>query len=138
MSAARFLDPAGERYGVPTYPWGWAFVFDPDLATRKQLAARGLRPGGQQVAAQLMWRSRKARRSGGIRTAALFRISLAKPKLPMTPARSRALAAALRARRTCPTCHLVFTYCMPTSLGQCPNCVYGYTPEPWELEGSAA
>ncbi|GAA3759627.1 hypothetical protein HDA32_004730 [Spinactinospora alkalitolerans] len=134
-SVAAFLDPDGERHGIPTYPWGWARVFDPDLATRKQLAALGLRPGGQEPAAQLMWRSRRG--TAGVRTAALYRLSLAKPKRPMTAARARALAAALRARRTCSTCRLTFVYCLPTSLGQCPNCEHGTTPEAWELEEAA-
>ncbi|MBB4929188.1 hypothetical protein F4561_005610 [Lipingzhangella halophila] len=136
MSPARFLDPTGQRYGIPTYPWGWAFTFDADLATRTQLAALGLRPNGQEAAAQLMWRSRRAGHSG-VRTALLYRISRAKPKRPMTPGRERAVALALRARRTCPTCGLVFNYCIPTSLGQCPNCAYGLTPETWELEVAA-
>lgn len=49
---------------TPTYPWRLA----PDgYATRTQLRAMGLRPGGQEIAAQLMWRSRLAR--GGVRAA---------------------------------------------------------------------
>ena len=52
MSAAyaECYDPTGARYGIPTYPWRLA----PDgLATRRQLRARGLRPGGQPIAAQV-------------------------------------------------------------------------------------
>lgn len=135
MSAPAFLDPDGSRYGLPTFPWGWTRVFDADLATRKQLAAMGLRPGTTEPIAQLMWRSRRAK--DGVRTAALYRISQAKPKLPMTSGRARALAAAMRARRTCPTCRQVFIYCIPTSLGQCPSCHQGQSPEAWELEASA-
>ncbi len=133
-SSARFLDPTGERHGLPTYPWGWAKVYDPDLATKDQLAEKGLRPGGQDPVAQLMWRSRRAGSVNGIRTAWLYRISLAAPKRVMTPARAHAVALALRARRTCPTCCLVFTYCIPTSLGECPNCAFGTEPEGWELD----
>jgi hypothetical protein len=45
------FDPTGARHGIPTYPWRCA----PDgLATRRQLRARGLRPGGQPVAAQVL------------------------------------------------------------------------------------
>ncbi|WP_174546398.1 RRQRL motif-containing zinc-binding protein [Nocardiopsis dassonvillei] len=135
MTYARFLDPDGFRYGLPTYPWGSAWVLAEDLATRKQLAAMGMRPGTTDPDAQLMWSSRRAK--DGVRTAALYRISEAKPKDEFTPARARALAAAMRARRTCPTCHQVFIYVIPTSLGQCPACYEGGTPEAWELEAAA-
>lgn len=135
MTSPRFLDTDGSQYGLPTYPWGTAWVLAEDLATRKQLATMGLRPGSTYPHAQLMWGSRRAK--NGVRTAALYRISEAKPKQEFTPARARALAAAMRARRTCPTCRLVFIYVIPTSLGQCPACHEGSTPEPWELEDAA-
>lgn len=135
MTFHRFLDTDGSRYGLPTYPWGTAWVLDDDLATRKQLAAMDLRPGSGYAVAQLMWSSRKAK--NGVRTAALYRISEAKPKQEFTPARARALVAAMRAQRTCPTCRLVFIYVIPTSLGQCPSCFEGAAPEPWELEVAA-
>ena len=48
-----FYDPDGSRYGLPTYPYHWA---PRHLATIRQLRARGLRPGGQQPAAQILWR----------------------------------------------------------------------------------
>lgn len=135
MTFTRFLDTDGSRYGLPTYPWGTAWVLAEDLATRKQLAAMNLRPGTDPVA-QLMWTSRRAK--NGVRTAALYRISGAKPKQEFTEARARGLDAAMRARRTCPTCQLVFIYVIPTSLGECPACHEGGTPEPWELEVAAA
>lgn len=137
MTSRRFLDTDGSRYGLPTFPWGVAWLLDEDLATRKQLAAMGLRPGDTAPAAQLMWRSRRA--PEGVRTAALYRISQARPKEEFTQARARAraLGAAMRARRTCPTCQLVFIYVIPTSLGQCPACFEGAAPEPWELEVAA-
>ncbi|MEE4546182.1 RRQRL motif-containing zinc-binding protein [Streptomyces sp. V4-01] len=116
---SRFYDPTGARYGIPTFPLGCA----PDgYATRRQLRTRGLRPGGQPVAAQLMWRSRKAR--GEIRVAWLFRLDLALPVRPMTAGRWAALAAAMRARRTCPTCRRDAGYVLPTSLGMCVPCAY--------------
>jgi hypothetical protein len=40
----------------------------------------------------------------------------------MTPAKATALAAAMLARRTCPTCHLDAGYVIPTSLGTCVPC----------------
>ncbi|MGY4971625.1 RRQRL motif-containing zinc-binding protein [Streptomyces nigrescens] len=117
MSAPRFWDPDGIKFGVPTYPWRLA----PDgLATRAQLRARGLRPGGQEIAAQILWRSRRAR--GGIRAAYLYRIDQAKPVRPMTPAKWAALAKANAARRTCPACGRDAGYTLPTSLGVCVPC----------------
>lgn len=96
----------------PTYRYRLA----PDgLFTRRQLRARGLRPGGQPVAGQILWRR-------GQRIAYLYRIELARPVRPMTAARARALDAAMRARRTCPTCRTDRGYVIPTSLGACVPC----------------
>jgi hypothetical protein len=119
---SRFYDPDGARYGIPTYPFRLA---PDDLATRRQLRVRGLRPGGQPVAAQLMWRSRLARGRGGVRVAYLYRLDLARPVRPMTPARWAALAAALAARRTCPSCGHDAGYVLPASLGTCLTCHEG-------------
>ncbi|GAA4684853.1 RRQRL motif-containing zinc-binding protein [Streptomyces youssoufiensis] len=116
---SRCYDPTGARYGIPTYPWRLA----PDgLATRRQLRACGLRPAGQPVAAQIMRRSR--RRKAGVAIAYLYRLDLARPVRAMTPGRVRALAAAMRARRTCPGCRVDAGYCIPTSLGLCVTCAY--------------
>ncbi|MCW7988253.1 hypothetical protein XF35_24005 [Streptomyces platensis subsp. clarensis] len=117
MPAPRFWDPDGTKFGVPTYPWRLA----PDgLATRAQLRARGLRPGGQEIAAQILWRSRRTH--GGIRVAYLYRLDQAKPVRPMTAARQVALARAMAARRTCPNCRKDAGYCIPRSLGMCNTC----------------
>lgn len=48
---AAYWDPDGERYGIPTFWWKGA---PPGYATRRQLRAAGLRPGGQPVAAQVL------------------------------------------------------------------------------------
>jgi hypothetical protein len=120
MSAAwgKCFDPSGARYGVPTYPWRLA----PDgLATRRQLRARGLRPGGQPIQAQVM---RINRRTGGPCVAYLYREDLAKPVRPMTSRKWGALALAMLARRTCPSCQVTYDYCMPRSLGMCVLCAY--------------
>ncbi|MFF4805401.1 RRQRL motif-containing zinc-binding protein [Streptomyces sp. NPDC001351] len=120
MSAAwgKCFDPLGARYGVPTYPWKLA----PDgLATRRQLRARGLRPGGQPIAAQVM---RINRRAGGPRVAYLYREDHALPVRPMTSRKWGALALAMLARRTCPKCQITYDYCLPTSLGMCVLCAY--------------
>ncbi|WP_030666134.1 RRQRL motif-containing zinc-binding protein [Streptomyces cellulosae] len=118
MSAAwgKCYDPDGIRYGVPTYPWRLA----PDgLATRRQLRALGLRPGGQPIQGQLM---RVNRRTGTDPIAYLYRVDLALPVRPMTPRKWGALALATLARRTCPSCRLDVGYCIPPSLGMCGLC----------------
>ncbi|MFJ4963001.1 RRQRL motif-containing zinc-binding protein [Streptomyces sp. NPDC088729] len=101
--------------GLPCYRWRLA----PDgLATRRQLRAMGLRPGGQDVAAQL----ERPRRRRAPLVAYLYRVDQAKPVRPMTPARADALAAAMRARHTCPNCLVDVGYCIPRSLGMCVPC----------------
>ncbi|MGW0083986.1 RRQRL motif-containing zinc-binding protein [Streptomyces sp. NPDC003393] len=102
---------------IPVYPWRLA----PDgLATRRQLRARGLRPGGQDVAAQV----ERPRRRRGPLVAYLYEIEQAKPVRPMTPAKRAALAKANAARRTCPECGLDAGYVIPASLGTCVSCAY--------------
>lgn len=120
MSAyGRCFDPSGSRFGIPTYPWRFA----PDgYATRRQLRAVGLRPGGQPVAAQLM-RSRRGR-TAGVQVAHLYRVDRAKPVRPMTSRKWGAVALAMLARRTCPQCQTTYSYCIPTSLGMCVPCAY--------------
>lgn len=119
MSFRRFYDPDGERYDLPTWPWGHAPAH---LVTRTQLAAYGLRPGGHEPVGQLMWHSRRARATGGVRAALLYDTALALPKRVCTPAMAAGLARAMQARRTCPACTTVFDFCIPTSLGCCPDC----------------
>lgn len=102
---------------LPVYSWRLA----PDgLATRRQLRASGLRPGGQEVAAQL----ERPRRRRGPLVAYLYRIDAAKPVRPMTPAKWAALAKANAARRTCPQCLTDAGYVIPASLGMCVPCAY--------------
>ncbi|MER6451928.1 RRQRL motif-containing zinc-binding protein [Streptomyces sp900105245] len=102
---------------MPVYWWRLA----PDgYATRCQLRARGLRPGGQPVAAQL----ERPRRRRGPLVAYLYRVDLAVPVRPMTAARWAALAKANIARRICPTCRRDVGYVIPASLGMCAPCAY--------------
>ncbi|MGQ5649485.1 RRQRL motif-containing zinc-binding protein [Streptomyces sp. EKR5.2] len=102
---------------LPVYRWRLA----PDgLATRRQLRAMGLRPGGQDVAAELQ----RPRRRRGPLVAYLYRIDRAKPVRPMTPARRAALARANQARRTCPACRRDAGYVIPAHLGTCVPCAY--------------
>ncbi|MCX5607893.1 hypothetical protein OHB39_09960 [Streptomyces sp. NBC_00047] len=103
--------------GLPVYPWRLA----PDgLATRRQLRAAGLRPGGQDVVAQV----ERPRYRRGPLTALLYRVELALPVRPMTPAKAAALAKANAARRTCPACRRDAGYVIPASLGMCVPCAY--------------
>jgi hypothetical protein len=110
----QFYDPEGRRYGRPTYPFHWAPA---GLLTTRQLRARGLRPGGQDIAAQILWRHRNQRR-----VAYLYREDQAKPKRSATTAQLGAIVKALRARRTCPTCGTEKPYCIPRSKGECNDC----------------
>jgi hypothetical protein len=114
---AAFHDPDGAVYGLPTYWWQGA----PDgYATTRQLTARGLRPAGQPVAAQILWRG-----IGGVRAAYLYRVDLARPKRTATPAQRAAISKALLARRTCRTCSTARDYYIPRSLGECLDCAQG-------------
>ncbi|MGY4743349.1 RRQRL motif-containing zinc-binding protein [Streptomyces sp. ATMOS53] len=111
---------------LPVFRWHLA----PDgYATRRQLRAQDLRPGGQGVAAQL----ERPRRRRGPLVAYLYRVDLAKPVRPMTPARWAALAKANTARRTCPACQRDAGYVIPPSLGTCVPCAY---PDPDGSEGN--
>lgn len=106
-------DPDGSHHGgLPTYPYRLAPL---GYATTRQLRTRGLRPGGQDIAAQILWRR-------GRRVAYLYRVDAAKPKRTATPAQRRAIDKALRARRTCPTCAEVKGYYIPRSVGECLEC----------------
>lgn len=113
--AMAFWDPTGERYGIPTYPWGQA----PDgYATVRQLAATMLRPGGQAPAAQIMWRTK----GGRVRVAFLYRVDQAAPKRVATPAQLAALEKANAAKRLCPDCGQDRGYILPQHLGICLPC----------------
>ncbi len=111
----QFYDPEGRRYGIPTYPYHWA---PKGLLTIRQLRAKGLRPGGQPVTAQILWRR-------GLRVAYLYRADLAMPKREATPAQLAALGRAMTARRTCAICGTEKPYCIPRSTGECNDCADG-------------
>ena len=114
----RYLDPDGARYRLPTYPWRFA----PDgLATRRQLRALGLCPGGRPPVAQVMWR-RRGRNGHADAVAYLYDLATARPKRTAGPAVRAALGKALTARRTCPTCGRVCGYVIPRRYGECLDC----------------
>ncbi|MFE9360331.1 RRQRL motif-containing zinc-binding protein [Streptomyces olivaceoviridis] len=94
------------------------------LATRRQLRAMGLRPGGQEPVAQLTWRS-------GKRFAWLYRIDLAKPKRTPTLAQEWALDRAMAARQTCPECGRRYFHCLRLrTVGTCEECFDGTPAHP--------
>lgn len=107
------LDPDGEWHDLPTYPWRCA---PEGLATRRQLAAVGLRPGSRPTA-YLAWHRR-----GVERVALLWRVADARRKRPHDAVSVRRVEAMLRARRTCPTCRIEREYYIPRSLGWCLCC----------------
>jgi hypothetical protein len=108
-------DPTGTRHGgMPTFPWRMA----PDgLATRRQLRADGLCPGGRPPVAQLLWHG-----VGGTRAAYLYDRAHARPKRVPSPAQLAALDKAIAARRTCPRCGTDAGYCLPRTVDACPTC----------------
>lgn len=109
-----FYDPHGTRHGMPTYPYRNAPT---EYATRRQLRAAKLRPGGQPIAAQILWRHK-----GRKRVAYLYEIARAKAKRTATPAQLAAIDKALQARRTCRTCTQVKGYYIPRRYGECLDC----------------
>ncbi|MET7618818.1 RRQRL motif-containing zinc-binding protein [Streptomyces sp. NPDC005408] len=115
LTLADCFDPTGERFGIPTFPWRCA----PDgYATRRQLRVCDLRPGGQDVAAQLL----RPRRRRGPLVAFLYRVDLARPVRPMSEGMWRAHEAMMRARRWCRVHQGDAGYCIPPSLGMCVTC----------------
>jgi hypothetical protein len=104
----------GNSSECETFRFGFAPA---GFVTRRQLRAKGLRPGGGQPRHRVAWRHGQS-----LRWAWLYDESVAKPKFAMTPAKTAALAKAMRARRTCPACGRDVRYCIPTSLGVCIDC----------------
>lgn len=103
---------------IPVYRWRLA---PEGLATVRQLRAAGLRPGGQDVVAQIERPRRKGRPP---LVAYLYSIDRARPVRPMTPAKRAALAKANRARRICPECRRDAGYVIPAALGMCTRCAF--------------
>lgn len=87
------------------------------VATVRQLAAKGLRPAGQDVAGWLVWGP-----ANRPRWAYLYRLDLAAPSRVPSPAQLAALARMNTARQVCPTCRRDVGYRIRTSLGECDRC----------------
>jgi hypothetical protein len=92
------------------------------LATKRQLRAMGLRPGGQDPVAEVETR--------GPRNGLLYEIAKALPVRPMTLAKEAALDKAMAARQTCGQCGRRFFHCLPKRLGMCLECHDGTPAHP--------
>lgn len=109
----------GYRYGLPLLRRN-AAPRD-RLATRRQLRARGLRPGGADPVALLMGRHGP---SCSRWLADLYLIEHAKPVRAMTPGRAAAIEKALTARRTCRECGWQAWAELPKAHRTCEPCRY--------------
>ncbi|MCI2423970.1 hypothetical protein MOQ72_41885 [Saccharopolyspora sp. K220] len=98
--------------GLPTFPFGLA---PSGLATRRQLRAAGLCPGGQGIVAQIVWRRGKA-------WAGLYEVAKARPKRIPSLAQRKALVTAMAARRCCVRCGRDAGHCLPRTTRTCWNC----------------
>lgn len=118
--------------GKPRFPeYDWRTAPKELLATRRQLRARGLRPGGHDPVAQLRCRTCSLHPLRECTHKAwLYRVDLAKPKLPMTFAKEVALDKAMAARQTCGPCGRRFYTCLSTALGMCLECYDGTPVDP--------
>ncbi|MCX4598321.1 hypothetical protein OG819_55275 [Streptomyces sp. NBC_01549] len=92
------------------------------LATKRQLRDMGLRPGGQEVVAEV--------ETLGPKNGYLYENAQAKPVRPMTLAKEHALDKAMAARQTCPDCGRRFYGCLRVSLGICLECHDGTPADP--------
>jgi hypothetical protein len=116
--------------GLPEYDRGAT----EGLATRRQLRALGLSPGGHDPVGVLRCK-RCAYRPGQAcihpTRAWLYRLDLAVPKRVPTLAQEWALDRAMAARTTCPICRRRYIYCLPLrSLGSCLECHDGTPADP--------
>jgi hypothetical protein len=100
--------------GLPTFSFRNAPA---GLATLRQLRTMGLRPNGQDPAAQLKW----WRKGRGPQWAALYLIARAAPKRTATVRQRWAIERALAARRQCSRCGPVDHY-VRTAKRLCSTC----------------
>ena len=116
----RDVDPHDDGM-FPVHPWRQA---PPGLATRRQLRAMRLRPGGHEPVGRIECR-------GGKRWAWLYRVDLALPVRPMTMAKEIALDKAMAKRQTCGSCGRRYFYCLPLkTVGACLECAEGIVADP--------
>jgi len=99
----------GTVHGLPSFGFRAAPT---GLATRRQLRAAGLCPGGNGPVAVLTWRR-------GRRFAWLYRVDVARPKRVPSVAQLAALGRAMAVRRVCLSCGEDAGYVLPTSERRC-------------------
>ncbi len=109
----------GAVNGLPVLTWGGADRGQ--LATTRQLRDLGLRPGGAEPVAVLVFGHRQPGRRE-VEHARLYRIAEAAPKRTATPAQRAAIDRALAARRTCRRCHQEQDYYLSTVSRMCGPC----------------
>ncbi|MFJ8351497.1 RRQRL motif-containing zinc-binding protein [Streptomyces sp. NPDC094153] len=129
MTSRSRADRPRALQGLPEYDWQTA---PEDLATRRQLRAARLRPGGHDPVAILRCRACATRpQRTCTRPAYLYRIDLAQPVRPMTLEKEKALDAAMAARTTCTVCGRRYHHCLPLrTLGSCLECYDGTPADP--------
>lgn len=116
------VDPHAPKKPERTIPVFGRLQAPDGLATKRQLAAMGLRPGGQDPVAEVKCR--------GPKNGFLYRIDLALPKRPMTLAKEAALDKAMAVRQTCSGCGRRFFHCLSVALGICLECHDGTPADP--------
>ncbi|MEU1789149.1 RRQRL motif-containing zinc-binding protein [Streptomyces sparsogenes] len=104
------------------------------LATRRQLRALNLSPGGHGPVAVLRCKAcsyRPDQACSHPTRAWLYSVELARPKRTPTLAQELALDRAMAARQTCPRCCRRYYFCLPLrTQGVCDPCDKGYVPSP--------
>ena len=109
----------GTVAGLPALTWGRAARYP--LATRRQLRTMGLRPGGAEPVAVLLFAHRQPNRRR-VEHAWLYLTTTARPKRTATPAQQAAIERALAARRTCHRCAREQGYYLSTISQLCRGC----------------
>jgi len=111
----------GERDGLPVFGWrGRPGAVPVGLYTRKQLRAKGLRPGTADPDALLVFRHRIPARTEEV--CELWREEVAVPLRAMTPGMWRAHHAAMQARRFCRDHRGYVDHVVRGPLKQCSAC----------------
>jgi hypothetical protein len=117
--------------GTPRFPeYDWNTAPKHLLATRRQLRAMRLRPGGHDPVALLRCRKCTGLTRTCTRPAWLYAIDLALPIRPMTLAKEIALDKAMAKRQTCGTCGRRYHHCLSKKLGMCLECHDGTPADP--------
>ncbi|MDQ3990221.1 MAG: hypothetical protein M3291_13705 [Actinomycetota bacterium] len=109
----------GTVAGLPALTWGRAARYP--LATRRQLRAAGLAPGGQGPVAVLLFAHRQPNRRR-VEHTWLYLTTTCVAKRTPSPAQRAAIGRALAARRTCRRCTRVQDYYLSTISRLCRGC----------------